>query len=69
MQGMEGLDELERVWRRDYAPRRAVSDFLQDKVRRRRAPAGLPSLLPPCCQCAGGGSGARTIAAAHARRG
>ena len=32
-QGMEGLDELERVWRGDYMHRRAVSEFLRDKVR------------------------------------
>ena len=40
---MEGLDELERVWRGDYMHRRAVSEFLRDKVRRRRT----PSLPPP----------------------
>ena len=32
-QDMEGLDELERVWRGDYMHRRAVSEFLRDKVR------------------------------------
>ncbi len=32
---MEGVDELELVWRSDYMRRRAVSDFLRDKVRRR----------------------------------
>ena len=30
---MEGLDELELVWRGDYMNRCAVSEFLQDKVR------------------------------------
>jgi hypothetical protein len=33
---MEGLDELERVWRGDYMRRRAVSEFLRDKVSRCR---------------------------------
>ncbi len=38
-QDMEGLDELELVWRSDYMHRHAVSEFLKDKVRLRRKPA------------------------------
>ena len=42
---MEGLDELERVWRGDYMHRRAVSEFLRDKVRPPPPPQTSPLSL------------------------
>ncbi len=47
VQGMDGLDELEQVWRRDYMRRRAISEFLRDKVRRRRREPASPRRARP----------------------
>ena len=53
VQGMGGLDALEQVWRGDYMRRRAVSEFLRDKVCRRRKPARSRRLRRPSLLCWG----------------
>ena len=57
---MGGLDELELVWRGDYMHRRAVSEFLRDKVRLRPLSRGL---CRPLAACAAGSDRSR-----HCRR-